>query len=224
MHVVVVGAGKLASELIDHLPGLLPYPVDRWSDRGRAGGKVVVVHAGSGREMPDVIAYCRERGCTLIELATGSVLETEGVAFPRVLCPNTNVLVLKFMNMLEKSAAGFREYAVSIVESHQSTKTSVPGTAVSMARALGVPDGDVASVRDPREQASRFHIPAEHLDRHAFHRVVIQDDCCEIMMEVRVLGASPYVNGVARIVEAALARELENRAYTALDFVEAGWI
>ncbi|MDI9690464.1 hypothetical protein QM326_38275, partial [Burkholderia cenocepacia] len=67
----------------------------------------------------------------LVELSTGSDLETGTYGFPVVLCPNTNILMLKFMSMLETSGHLFRDCDISVTESHQAGKTSVPGTAGS---------------------------------------------------------------------------------------------
>lgn len=42
------------------------------------------------------------------------------------------------MNMIEKSGHTFSQYQISIIESHQANKTSVPGTAVAKATAQDV--------------------------------------------------------------------------------------
>lgn len=224
MHVLIAGSGKLATELLEELSVGPSFTLRRWSDAPAVHGRSIVVHAGSGRELDDIVAYCRETGSVLIELATGSDLEATSPTFPVVLCPNTNILMLKFMNMLARSGALFAGYRIELTESHQARKRSAPGTAISMAQSLGLSAKDVVSVRDRDEQATALDIPAEHLGRHALHKIVIEDGGCRISLETRVYGASPYAEGVARIVSAAASRELESRVYAIDEFIERGWV
>lgn len=222
--IVVVGSGKLAKELLDLLPGLVPGKVLAWADAAPADAPCVVVHAGSGRALEDVVAFCAKTSSTLVELATGSAIANHKTGFPVVVCPNTNILMLKFMAMLATSGHLFKEYGIRVVESHQADKSSVPGTAVSMARSLGLPDGAIRSIRDPREQRDDLGIAPEHLSRHAYHRIEIEDPVCTLSFETRVAGSSPYAQGVARIVQAARSNALENRRYDVMEFIENGWI
>jgi dihydrodipicolinate reductase len=224
MQVLIVGSGKLATELLDELSVEAPLTVCRWSGAPSLPGRSVVVHAGSGRELNDVIAYCRATHSVLIELATGSQLESASPAFPVVLCPNVNILMLKFMNMLARSGRLFKGYRMELTESHQAEKRSAPGTAIAMAQSLGLSAEDVVSVRDREEQSTVLRIPKEHLGRHAVHAILIEDGGCRISLETRVYGASPYAKGVAKIVSAVAARPLENRVYAIDEFVEQGWL
>jgi dihydrodipicolinate reductase len=224
MQLFIVGSGKLAEELLDKLSLGPAVAVGRWSKRAAADGRAIVVHAGSGRELDEAIAWCRETGSVLIELATGSKLEAAPVAFPVVLCPNTNILMLKFMNMLARSGKLFEGYRIAITESHQAEKRSAPGTAIAIAESLGLSASDVVSVRDREAQRTTLGIPEEHLGRHAVHSIVIEDAGCRISLETRVYGASPYADGVARIVSAVASRRLENRVYAIDEFVEHGWV
>ncbi|WP_175855361.1 dihydrodipicolinate reductase C-terminal domain-containing protein [Burkholderia anthina] len=240
MQVLVVGTGKLATELLrSHQLDPAICHVMPWSDGARddaersdarrsnarrSDARSIVVHAGSGRELPDVIAFCRATGSTLIELSTGSDLETGSHDFPVVLCPNTNILMLKFMSMLETSGHLFRDCHISVTESHQASKTSVPGTAVDIGQSLGVPAQDIRSVRDPAEQRDALQIPDDQLGRHAFHRIRIEDGACSLQFESRVYGASPYADGVSRIVDAVRQRDLERRRYSIVEFIRNGWL
>jgi 4-hydroxy-tetrahydrodipicolinate reductase len=224
MQVIIVGTGKLATELLNALGANQVCEVVSWADKALAKDNPIVVHAGSGRELKDVVAYCEEKRAPLVELATGSEIALASPAFPVVLCPNTNILMLKFMSMLEKSGHLFSGCSIRLTESHQAQKTSVPGTAVSMAHALGLNADDVHSVRDPDVQKAALQIPDEHLGRHAYHRIVIDDAACSVVMETRVYGSSPYADGVARIVAAVGSNALENRVYQINEFIENGWV
>lgn len=224
MQILIVGSGKLATELIQHLSLDVPVEVVAWSSATRRKSRAIVVHAGSGRELQEVFAFCQETKSILIELATGSGLESVTSNFPIVMCPNINILMLKFMSMIAKSGCLFHGYDILLQESHQAGKASTPGTAVAMALSLGLSKHDIVSVRDPEEQSSTLRIPAEHLGRHALHRISIRDAACSITLETRVYGASPYAEGLAKIISAVSARPLESRIYAINEMIENAWV
>lgn len=224
MQVYIAGSGKLATELLGGLKAQQGASIAPWGGVGDPQARSIVVHAGSGRELDRISAFCANTSSVLVELATGSSLEDAQPAFPVVLCPNTNILMLKFMCMLARSGALFKGSDIRITESHQSGKTSVPGTAVQMALSLGLMASEIHSVRDPSQQGHDLGIPPEHLARHAFHRIDIQDGPCTITMETRVYGDSPYVSGVQQIVGAVQCRALQPRVYSLQEFIDKGWV
>jgi 4-hydroxy-tetrahydrodipicolinate reductase len=224
MQIIIAGTGKLATELRSALKIEGFAPAISWADKGAQPDKSIVVHAGSGRELQAIAAYCEATRSPLVELATGSAIESMPIACPVVLCPNTNILMLKFMSMLEHSGPLFRGYDIKLTESHQASKTSVPGTAVHMASSLGLSSHDIQSVRDIGIQTADLQIPEPDLARHAFHRVLIQDGSCSVKLETRVYGEAPYAHGVAQIVTAVATHELENRVYSVMEFIHNGWL
>ena len=74
-------------------------------------------------------AFGERTESVLIELATGSALRSRAPACPVVLCPNTNILMLKFMAMLHRGGSLFAGSRITVTESHQAGKTSAAGTA-----------------------------------------------------------------------------------------------
>ncbi|TXI94605.1 MAG: dihydrodipicolinate reductase [Burkholderiaceae bacterium] len=224
MHVYVAGAGKLAKELLEGLVTRDGWSISRWDGRPIVDEKCIVVHAGSGREIVAISQFCQDTSSVLVELSTGSSLEASSPAFPVVICPNTNILMLKFMCMLERSGAMFKGSRIEIVESHQASKTSVPGTAVQIAHSLGAPIEEIVSVRSATQQLNDLHIPNEHLARHAYHRISIEDGPCKISMETRIYGETPYVSGVQQIIDAVRERELVCRVYSINEFIENAWV
>jgi len=223
MDVYIVGAGKLAGELLEQAPKFGELHVRRWGTGGSGRGRSLVVHAGSGREVPDVWAFCTETGSTLLELATGSTFSSVP-SFPVVICANTNILMLKLMIMLRSSGHLFRHSRISVTESHQATKNSVPGTALHIAESLGISASEVQSIRDAEYQRSVLGISAADLARHAFHEVVIQSDGCTVKLQSRVDGPAPYVEGVASIARAVSERSLDNRFYDVTEMIGMGWL
>lgn len=224
MQIIIAGSGKLATELLTRLDCGRDCQLMPWGPEQPVAERAIVVHAGSGRELAAITAFCAATCSPLIELATGSALEGALPAFPVVLCPNTNILMLKVMYMLEMGGHLFRGNPITFTESHQAPKQSVPGTAVSMAQSLGLTAGDIRSVRDPKVQQASLQIPAAHLARHAFHRVEIDDGSCSVKLETLVVGESPYVSGVAQIVAATRAHALEKKVYAVAEFIRNGWL
>ena len=217
---LIAGSGRLAREL---LTGLAP-EARAWSERSLAAPARAVVHAGSGRELPEILRFCREHSLPLIELSTGTGVAELADGVPVVVCPNANLLMLKFMAMLARCGPWFRGESVRLTESHQSAKTSVPGTAVAMAASLGLSPEAIVSVRDPALQASGLGISSTDLGRHAFHRIEIGEGDCRLRLETLVTGGAPYAEGVRRIVEAALAHPLEPRCHDVVEFIDKGWL
>jgi len=223
--IIIVGAGKLAQAIRASTQLASNREVSNWEtfDKHNLAASIVI-HAGSGRQLDEVIDFCADSKSTLIELATGTSTEHRPINFPTIICSNTALALVKFMFMLSTSGALFKDYKITVEESHQATKGSVPGTAVDIAHSLGVPAGDIVSCRDTDEQEWRLGIPTAFLAGHAFHRIAIQDGDSSIVFETKVLGHRPYVEGVIAIVKAIENNSLEPRKYAVIDFVRSGWI
>lgn len=224
MHVYIAGTGKLANELLEKLVPQDQLTFSPWPAPSGVVDRCIVIHAGSGREIDAISAFCSNTSSVLIELSTGSALAGAKPTFPVVLCPNTNILMLKFMSMLERSGPLFKGCDIQIVESHQASKTSVPGTAVQIAHSLGIEPQHIVSVRQAEQQEHSLHIPPAHLARHAFHKISIENGPCSIAMETRIYGDSPYASGVQQIIAAVNDRTLDNRVYFINEFIENGWV
>lgn len=219
--VVLVGSGKLAREIAAALPALLENGLVPWEERQQLPS--LVVHCGSGRQLPEVLAFCKGTGSALLELSTGTELPP-APGFPLVECPNANILMVKFMAMLASCGHLLKGYPLRLTESHQAGKVTRAGTAVRLAETLGLDAGQIRSVRDPEVQQRDLGIPPHALERHAYHLIEIGDGACSIRMETRVENPQPYVQGVASILRALGARCLEGRRYTVEELVQLGWI
>jgi len=201
--VLIVGNGKLAAELLGNLGGAAMADVTRWEDRPQSPDTgTIVVHAGSGRQWEQVLAYCAATGSTLLELSTSGSPIPVNPSFPLIVCPNVNLLVLDFLAMLKASGSRFGDCAIAITESHQASKKTAPGTARYIANVLGVAPSRIISVRDPCVQQQHLGIAPEFLDRHALHRIVISNQDAQLVLESRVLGKVAYAAGLGRILDA----------------------
>jgi dihydrodipicolinate reductase len=118
----------------------------------------------------------------------------------------------------------FKPYKITILESHQSNKKTIPGTAVHFADSLGVAPKNIISIRDKNTQITEVGIPNDFLDAHAFHKVSISNGDENIVIETTVLGHRSYSQGVAELVKAILNKNLESRKYSILEMMELGLI
>ena len=225
MKIFVAGSGKLANAILTS--GLFSQSgeIQKWESLDQSlNEKVIVIHAGSGRQSGECFDYCARTKSVYIELATGLKTETAEPDFPLIICPNTSILVLKTLHALKSNGRYFRDYEISITESHQSTKTTEPGTAFAFASSFDFPTDKIISVRDPRVQQNEIGILTEYLDKHAYHKIVIKDGNDEVTIETKVLGHDSYARGVKIIAEAIMKNQLENRKYTVLDLIDNGML
>jgi dihydrodipicolinate reductase len=219
--IFIVGSGRLANSILSSKLSFQDCDVIKWENQHQAlNESCLIIHGGSGRQLNECLEFCSKTKSVLIELATG--LKTERITpdFPLIICPNTSILLLKTLRMIKLSGAKFENYTISITESHQSTKSTEPGTAFHFADALKVPHEKIISVRDPQIQQNKIGIPYDFLDRHAYHKIVIKDNNDEVTIETKVLGHDSYANGVGKIITACISNNLENKRYTVFDLIE----
>lgn len=225
MKIFIVGSGKLANSLLTSNWTFPCCEVLKWEEAYSVSDeKSILVHAGSGRQHAECLKFCSKTKSVFIELSTG--LETEKITpgFPLIICPNTSVLVLKTLHMLKTHGKYFKDYEISITESHQSTKTTEPGTAIGFASFLNHPANKITSVRNPEVQLKQIGIAPEHLGKHAFHKIVIKDGEDEISITTKVHGHDSYARGTGKIIEAVLKYPLEDKLYSVFDLIEEGML
>jgi hypothetical protein len=218
--ILIVGHGKLAAELVKGLGSATISAVATWEERDALGDeRCMVVHAGSGRELDDVIAFCSATGSILLDLSTGGSQFPATPTFPVIICPNVNMQMLSFMAMVKQAAGFFEGQDIRITESHQATKSTKPGTAIHLAESLGVSENEIRSERDPKVQNEVLGIPSEFLDRHAYHQIVISAPEVEIRLETRVLGKSAYASGLAKLIDMICETKLPPGYHDVVDLV-----
>ncbi len=218
--VVIVGRGKLANELLEGLNGDAISRTVCWENRSTLSlDSRIVVHAGSGRELPEVIDYCSNTNILLFELSTADSMIPDNVDFPVIICPNVNLQMLRFMAMVRQAARYFRGRTIEITESHQATKKSKPGTAIYLANQLGVSESEIRSERDPERQQRIFGIPDEYLARHAYHKISITSPEAEITLETRVLGKTAYAASLSEIIGIVTQMDLGSGRHDIVDLV-----
>ncbi len=174
-----------------------------------------VIHVGSGRQLSEVIAFCTKTGIPLIQAATGMTYKLQPKAgFVCIDSPNLALPILKFMHGLhEMGFSPVKGYKITLLESHQATKKSVPGTAVKMATSLGLRLDSIISIRDPSAQMNEFRVPKEFLDGHAIHQITVEGLGVSLSFETRVYGREAYLHGILALI--ALFQENNNESLLA---------
>jgi len=218
--VLVVGRGKLANELIEGLNGDSISRTIRWDDRSTSvSDSKIVVHAGSGRELPDVIDYCANTNTLLFELSTADSIVLDLVGFPVSICPNVILQMIRFMAMVRQASRYFKGQNIEITESHQSTKKTKPGTAIYLANQLGVSESEIRSERNPERQQKIVGIPNEYLDRHAYHKIEITSPDADIKLETRVFGKTAYATSLSEILAKVTQMDLGSGCHDIVDLI-----
>jgi dihydrodipicolinate reductase len=225
MKIFVVGSGKLSDAILSANLSFPGCEVLKWESTYQSSKeKAIIIHAGSGRQLKECLAFCSQTDSVFIELSTGLETETMTPSFTLIVCPNTSILLLKMLNVMKLSGRYFEGNKISIIESHQSSKKSAPGTAYSFAASLNLPLDQVKSIRDENIQVNDVGIPKEYLDRHAYHKIVIEDGLDEITIETKVLGHTSYANGVKKIVDAVINHDFEKRRYSVFELIDKNWL
>lgn len=219
--IYIVGSGKLANAVLSSNLEFPEHEIIKWDANQKfSENRSIVVHAGSGRQLEECLIFCSKTNSIFIELSTGLKTESYSPDFPLVICPNTSILLLKTLLMVKSFGSNFKNYDISITESHQATKSTEPGTAFSFADSLHLDHKEIKSIRDPETQVNEIGISEAYLNKHAYHKIVITDKNDQVSIETKVLGHDSYVNGISSILATCMAHYLENKRYTILELIE----
>lgn len=82
----------------------------------------------------------------------------------------------------------------------------------------------IKSIRSQEYQESQLNIEEEYLHRHAYHKIRIVDDLCQIVLESKVFGESSYASGFSKTINATYYNSLEHRTYAINEYIENGWL
>jgi dihydrodipicolinate reductase len=229
---VVVGSGQLSNYIHGNLAKVgkaMRFPIDsvvHWDSRDSVTeASPIVVHVGSGRELPEVVRYCQASHAPLVQAATGmdyTAFLPASMNFILIEAPNISIPIVKLLFLLQQHGHLFKDYDVAITESHQERKTSLPATAVRMADAFNRPRETITSIRDPARQTSQFGLPEEYLDRHAVHEIVIKEGGCMVTIKSEAYGYDSYLYGIVSVAKGL--NLLKNGRYFITDLVRDGII
>lgn len=165
---------------------------------------------GAGRQYDEALEAATEGDAVFIQAATAKdipMVPPVSGALRFVHAPNLDLNIVKFFRLLSMAGDLFKGEAVSLVESHQKAKSSVPGTAFKMGDYLDFPRSEIVSVRDRETQKGMGSVS---LDQHAYHRIQIGEGDSQVLLETKIEGLDSYVRGLARIIEASFSLDRKN--------------
>ncbi|MCP4117860.1 MAG: dihydrodipicolinate reductase [Desulfobacteraceae bacterium] len=125
---------------------------------------------------------------------------------PALIAPNMAKQIVGFQAMMDYAATTFpdlfKDYSLTIEESHQQTKADTSGTAKAMVgyyNRLGIPfsEDDIEQVRNPEIQKNQWNIPEEHLSGHAWHTYTLTspDGSACFQFKHNINGRNIYIDG-----------------------------
>ncbi len=225
--VVIVGHGKLANAISDHLPELdrtngsirSIRNYDEVTDKDTA---TMLIHVGSGRQYHDSLAWAVRHHAAFIQAATEKAMlmvppEPGNIVY--IHAPNMAIHLMKLLYWLSLGAKLFQHDTMTMTESHQATKTSAPGTAYKMCHLLGIDTKDIRSIRDPAIQQT---LNITTLNQHAYHEIVIGGPQSHLKIMTKIEGFIPYVEGLYKILTALPNMPANN--YEVEDLVAKGYV
>lgn len=151
-----------------------------------------------------------------------------------VIAPNMAKQIVGFQAMMAFAATTFpdifKDYSLTITESHQSTKADTSGTAKAMVghfNRMGIPfeNKDIVQVRDPDVQENKMGIPREFINGHAWHTyaLVSKDKSVQFEFKHNVNGRNVYADGtldaVVYLSHKTDAR-IKGRVFTMIDVLQ----
>ncbi|ERP31872.1 dihydrodipicolinate reductase [Chitinivibrio alkaliphilus] len=154
-----------------------------------------------------------------------------------VIAPNMAKQIVALQYMLQTMAKTFpdlyKDYTLSVVESHQKTKADTSGTAkaiVDSFNKMGIHPITPEAIEKIREDApaqERLGVPAEYLSGHAFHtyRVVSPDDTVAFSFSHNVCGRSIYGEGTmdaAVFLQKQIEAGTAERVFSMIDVLQSG--
>lgn len=197
---VIIGRGKLAESIKEHLPTYMDIKIEGFSNSGSYDRETIFLHIGSGREYKESLLIAERDDISYIQAATEKEYELKHPVpgtFRFIHAPNLDLNIIKLIHWLKLGRELFQNEDVELIESHQKEKSSKPGTAIKFGEYLGVGEDEIISIREPEKQKE---LGINNLKHHAFHRINIGDENSSIKIETKVEGAISYSKGIAKII------------------------
>ncbi len=219
LQILVCGHGNMANELTAECTRQKNVKAIPFEERDRlvysSPKNIVAVHFGSGSQLLELVDFCGTIGAPIIQGSTGGPKMPEITENPPVIvikAPNTALPIVKLLMLMPKLREIFDECGMvaSLKESHQASKKSVPGTALEIARGLGINGNDIVSIRDPHVQETELGVPMEFLTGHGFHFVEALGDGIKMGFYTKVYGRRVYAAGAIQIARMLISPAVQS--------------
>ena len=206
INVIVVGHGKLANAIISTLPELDQKngyfnSIQTYEGQTNFPSPTILIHVGSGRQYQECLTLSLKQRCIFIQAATEKDIPMKPPLPGEIVfinAPNLDLRLIKLFYWLKLGATLFKQDEITITESHQATKTSVPGTAYKICDILGIDHSKVASIRNSDLQKE---LQIKTLEHHAYHKLVIGSSDSQIKIETKIEGSASYVEGLYEVLK-----------------------
>ena len=154
-----------------------------------------------------------------------------------VIAPNMAKQIVGFQAMMAYAAETFpnlfKDYRLTLRESHQAGKADTSGTAKAMVayfNRMGIEFGteQIEKERDPERQSNLWGVPAAYLGGHAWHTysLVSPDSTVRFEFTHNINGRDVYGDGtmdaICFLAEKS-AQGITGKAYTMIDVLKAGF-
>ena len=221
MNVLIAGNGKMQKLFAHRLTQEFEHTVTKWGeDKIEDPEYTVALHVGSGRELEGLMTTCEALGVPILQGSTG-MQKFDGY---KGLIVHANNFALPILSVIKLLSAFNRELCqkhsllCDLVESHQSTKKGVPGTAQQMAAELEIPKEDIVSIRDRKIQLS-MGVPIANLDAHGYHWINWFGLGVKVELNVKVNGRDAYLYGGEYLLRILHNRRHERGSHDVIKFL-----
>ncbi len=201
LHIIIVGNSNMGRVMATYCTEM-GIPFTRTGeyppyDALKTGPTTVAFHFGSGRELPNLIAFGEATKIPIINASTRGVTIPETCKTLFIHAPNLSLPMIRLMSELPGflSRVGGSTMDIEIAESHRPEKTDLSGTARFVADVMKVPHEKIRKIRDTFEQIL-LGVPRRFLEWHAYHWFTLSDeDGVEIEVRTRIPDRTTYASG-----------------------------
>ena len=224
MHILVVGQGKLAASIKEVCEEMNVETTD-FPDTPRLYKieETVCLHVGSGRQLEESLKFCQMPGIPFVLASTGhsdQIPEYPGT--PVIDGPNLSLPIIGVLAALQRLKKEWDDLGLSvegnIMETHQASKQSTPGTAKRIADLMGLSQDSIHSVRDPADSKA-LGVPEEHLERHGWHFVTLNVGGVRVELNTKINGGRPYGIGAIELARLILSTNPDPGIYRVEDLI-----
>ncbi|KMQ51597.1 dihydrodipicolinate reductase [Chitinispirillum alkaliphilum] len=154
-----------------------------------------------------------------------------------VIAPNMAKQIVALQHMLETMAQNFpdlyKDYSLTVTESHQKTKADTSGTAkaiISTLNKTGIKpftNDDINMIRNDKDAREVLGVPGDCLSGHAFHTYRLESPDKSVAFEYKhnVCGRTVYGEGTVDAVEfltKMISDQDKQKLYTMIDVLQSG--
>lgn len=222
MQIILAGRGKMAksieNECLDKKISCINFNISKKTKI--ISKNAVAIHVGSGREFKDLINFCEKSRIPVIQASTNVEYKINRDILI-VKAPNLSIHMIKFISSFTSFAESIsKNLNIKFIESHQSNKKDVSGTAIKISKNIRFNQRNIKSIRNEFSQI-KLGIPKKNLKGHAYHEISFFNKNLEIKISTKILGREAYAQGAILLAKSLIKNRkiLKNKEYQIEDVV-----